>query len=837
VREWSRRPGLLFGAVTVTATVALAGAMGVAFAVGGDGHAGPQGDGTGITTVGWRVTPVGRQTTLGDKPFALAAAADGHFLVAVNVGQWTQSVQVIDTSTSQVTQTISYHAPEAVYGGITFSPDGRRLYVSGGGDNKVRVYDVSHGHLTETNSIAIAVAGNANPFPTGLAVSADGHTLYVADQLADAVSEVDLYGSHPTTTVPVGHNPYAVRLSADGRRVFVANQGANTVSVLDAGTGAVAATTTVGTHPDAFTTDRRGRLYVSNGDSDTVSVLDPAGTSLLDTIGLAPYPGAPVGSNPEGLTVSPDGRTLYVANAGDNDVAVVDLARPGHARVAGLIPTAWYPTGVALAGHALYVTNAKGLGAGPNPNGPNPYTDDTKRGNDAWASQYVGSMIAGTLSTIALPDRARLAAYTRKVAANDGFAGGAGGHAVTGTVVPQRPGGPSPIKHVIYVVKENRTYDQVFGSLGKGNGDPSIDLFGNDSAPNARALQRKFVTLDNFYAASEVSADGWNWSTAANANPYVQQSWLANYGGRNKPYDFEGGNLATAPNATPTDAYLWDRLSDAGVPYRNYGFFTGGGIVDPVDPVLGAHTDLTFTGYDLNCPDAPDGFTPRSVSCGLPRIQAWEQAFNGYVANDSLPTVEFVRLPNDHTHGTSPGFPTPRAYVADNDYALGRLVDDVSHSKYWSSTAIFVVEDDAQAGPDHVDAHRTIAQVISPYTQTGRVDSTFYSTVSMLRTIELLTGLRPLTQFDALATPMANSFTARPNLSPYTVVKPADSITGEVNGATAPLAAASDAQNFAKEDRADPQTLNQAIWQSVKGPGSTMPAPRGSTDTFPDADD
>jgi hypothetical protein len=435
----------------------------------------------------------------------------------------------------------------------------------------------------------------------------------------------------------------------------------------------------------------------------------------------------------------------------------------------------------------------------------------------------------GSLATIAMPQSDKLAEYSRQVVLNDGFdERDKVRDARSDNPVPARVGESSPIKHVIYVVKENRTYDQEFGSLGKGNGDPSLNLFGDDSAPNSRALQRRFVTLDNFYANAEVSAQGWNWSVGANSNPYVEQTWTGNYSGRNHPYNYEGGDFATAMNRSPLDSYIWDRLADSGVSFRNYGFYESDNHFNTgpsgVDPRLAANTDPAYYGWDLNCPDSSGTFTPR-MQCN-PRIDEWQREFAQYVKKGNLPRMTFLRLGNDHTATTNPGWPTPKAYVADNDYALGRLVDSVSHSPYWKSTAIFVVEDDAQAGPDHVDAHRTIAQVISPYTQTGRVDSTFYSTVSMLRTIELIDGIAPMTQFDATATPMFNSFTSHPNLASYSAVKPSEQILTQTNPATAPMAAKASRESLGREDQLDPQVANEEIWKSVKGADSTMPAPR-----------
>jgi Phosphoesterase family len=502
-----------------------------------------------------------------------------------------------------------------------------------------------------------------------------------------------------------------------------------------------------------------------------------------------------------------------VANAGDNDVAVVRLPQ---GNVTGLIPTAWYPTGLALSGDGktLYVANAKGLGAGPNVNGPNPYNNP-----ESTADQYVGSMIKGTLSIVGVPsDEGQLQKLTEQVIRNDGFdqpgkLDGGGSQ----TVVPIKPGSSSPIKHVIYVIKENRTYDQVFGSLGKGNGDPAINLFGQESAPNQRALERRFVTLDNLYAASEVSADGWNWSMQAYANTYNQKNWPADYanGDRNRGYDFEGGNPSVNVAKNTADSFIWDRLFDAGIPFRNYGFHATGtvpALVDPTEPHLVANSDPNYPGFNLHVTDQS-------------RIAEWLKEFNAYKTSGSLPTVEFVRLPSDHNAGTAPGYPTPRAMEADNDLALGKLVDAVSHSEFWKSTAIFVIEDDAQDGPDHVDAHRTTAQVISPYSQTGAVDSTFYSTVSMPRTIELILGISPMTQFDAQAIPMTASFASKPDFSPYDAITPSQSLT-QPNTFGSPMAKISAKLNFTGADEAPTGLLNEAIWKSVKGASSTMPAPR-----------
>jgi YVTN family beta-propeller protein len=808
-------------AVVVVATAAVANS--------GVLRAGPRPDGSAVIPIGYRVTPAGNQGRLGDLPLTAKLFPDGKAVLVVNAGQGMQSVQVVDPGSGDVRQSIEYKSPEALFVGAAFSPDGKRAYVSGGGNNKIRTYDVAGDRLTETPAIPLPTTNPAgvkvNLYPAGLAVTPDGKRLVIADQLADAVTVIELATNTPQTTA-VGHAPYGVVLSPDGGAAYVTNQGGNTVSVLDL-TGAqptVKGSVQVGTHPNQAVLDTAHHLlYVANGDSDQVSVVDTNATKVTRTIELAPYEGAQVGSNPVALALSAGGDRLYVANSGNNDVAVVET---GKGKVTGLIPTGWYPSAVVATGEQLLVANAKGLGAGPNngPDHPNPYHTYTA------PDQYSGSMIVGTLSRIGLPLRDKqLKQWTKQVNENNGFDHQGEVKVDGGTsVIPRRPGERSPIQHVIYVVKENRTYDQVLGSLGKGNGDPSLNLFGDESAPNARNLARQFTTIDNFYANAEVSAQGWNWVVAGNSNPYSEQTWPANYSGRNHSYPSESNDAAIAPQK-PDDAYIWQRLNKAGVSFRNYGFYVGrnaAGQFVADDPVLDAQTNHAFTGYNTGCPDAANTFTAFSTACGATdRFTEWKKEFDQYVASDNLPSVQFVRLPNDHTAGTSVGRPTPRAYVADNDWALGQLVDAVSHSKYWKNTAIFVTEDDSQNGPDHVDAHRTVSLAISPYTQTGQVDSTFYSTNSMLRTMELLTGLRPLTQFDAYATPMIGSFTNRPNFAPFQSVRPSQPLD-EKNPVTAPLAAQSAQQDLTKEDRIDEQLFNQAIWKSVKGADSVMPAPK-----------
>ncbi len=377
------------------------------------------------------------------------------------------------------------------------------------------------------------------------------------------------------------------------------------------------------------------------------------------------------------------------------------------------------------------------------------------------------------------------------------------------------------------MIRENRTYDQIFGDLPRGNGDPSLCLFGEDATPNAHALANEFVLLDNFYVNSEVSYDGHSYSTAAYATDFVEKVWPMNYAGRGGEYLSEGRGEMRNPygNVTaPARGYLWDACARAGVSYRSYGEFghratdpgkhdegsRSGQVIASV-PGLEGHISPTYPTWDLDIPDGK-------------RVDAWLEEFREFEANGNLPSLSIFHLPNDHTAGTKSGSPTPRAMIAENDVALGRLVEAVTKSRYWKDSVIFVLEDDAQDGPDHVDAHRSVAFVISPYTRRGALDSTLYTTASMLRTIELILGLPPMSQYDAAATPMYACFTAKPDGTPYTAL-PARVSLDEKNDPEAYGAAASAAMNFEVPDRAPEFELNEIVWKSVRGAESPMPPP------------
>ena len=791
---------------------------------------------------GWMLTPEGTQIPVSDLPMNMAMSADSRYLLVTTNGNGPQTINIIDLNAGQSTQTIEV---KKSWLGLTFATDGRRFFVSGGDDNEVIVFDFANGKATQTGKIILGSSeyhklddrGRAEArrtgkgefaFPAGIAASPNGKRLYVAENLTNKVAVVDLDTQQVITKIEVGEYPYDCLISSDGSRVYVSNWGSRSVAVIDTVDNKIIGKIQVGDHPNDLELTRDGKtLYVANANSNTVSVIDTAQMKEIEAISTALHPKSPIGSTPNAVALSPDEKTIFIANADNNNIAIVDVANRGKSEIEGFIPTGWYPTSVRVSkdGKRIFVANGKGVASAANPKGPNPYQ---RRDSD---TEYIGSILKGTVSLINLPTKARLAQLTRRVYANSPYTDEllkAARAPREKTAIPVRIGEPSPIKHVIYVVKENRTYDQVLGDIAEGNGDPTLCLFGEDVTPNQHAISRQFVLLDNFYVDAEVSADGHNWSMAAYATDYVEKTWPTNYSNRGRTYDYEGSKKI----ARPTGGYIWDYCQRAGVSYRSYGEYVssregkpgGGGDLDwdsnvkpkrenyTHEPALEGHFSSTFPAWDLNIPDNV-------------RIDEWLKEFREYEKTGGLPQFQIVRIGGNHTQGTRAGAPTPRAHVAENDLALGRLVEAVTHSeRYWKETAIFVIEDDAQNGPDHVDAHRSIAFVVSPYTKRQYVDSTMYTTSSMLRTMELILGLPPMSQYDAAATPMYNSFTNRPDLAAFKH-RPARIDLAEKNSPNAPGAQRSAQLNFDKEDAAPDIEFNEIIWKSIRGANSQMPAP------------
>jgi YVTN family beta-propeller protein len=848
------------------------------------GRAGP-GDAGPLTPAGWRVRPAGHEIgvpklSIGFQgPQGAALSPDGSHLLALSSGAARQqSADLFDLRGGYRSDGVPYDAlqGQSAFYGVAFSPDGTRAWGSGGGQNVIHRYRVDGDRLTEVGQIA----GDGLTFPAGLAYGRTprGARIYVADNLSGppsggnppghAVSVIDPRTDTVVNTIDLGTPLYPLGVAFDrrGAKAYVTQWAGRSVSVIDTATETKAGDITLSPdplqadHPSAIVANpRRDEVYTANANSDTVSVIDTRSDRVSATIDVALVRGGPKGAIPAGLAVAPDGRTLYVAEAGENAVAVVDLdAR----RVRGFIPTAWYPADVEVTpdGRRLVVTNTNDSGAGPNPCGPRspllPQCPPKEEPRDAPSRdsidpQYSGSMIKGSVSVIPVPrTRGALRRLTARVERNNQVRARA----------QREPRALRQIRHVIYVIKENRTYDQVLGSLPEGNGDGRLTLFDDRSAPNHRALARRFGIYDNFYADAEVSADGHNWSTQANATDYVDKTWPINYSpsprGRQRAYDFENVPLAlqfpteplpqdptvTRPVAAQTVGYLWDNAWAHGVSYRDYGeYTTSGDCTEPrsntsdtthLQARFGNPVDTQYPGYNLSCSDHTT------------REPEWEREFRQFERDGNLPALEIVRLPNDHTRGTSPGAATPEAYVADNDVALGRLVDVLSHSRYWRDTVVLVTEDDAQNGPDHVDAHRTLGYAISAWSR-GGVDSTHLDTASMIATAEDLLGLPPMSIVDARASRMWALFGNRPDLRPYDAREPEVVPFGDpgapVNPRSAPMAAQSARWNFAKEDATPEVALNEAIWKSVRGRHARMPAPRhdriiGSTPTDEDHD-
>ena len=790
---------------------------------------------------GWTLTPEGVQIPVSDLPLNMVTSIDGRYLLVTTNGWGPQTINVIDLKSGQSVQVVEV---KKSWLGLAFAPDGKRFFVSGGDDNEVLIFDFVAGKASPSGKIllgsqayhALGERGRDEArrsgrgefaFPAGIAVTPDGKRLYVAENLTHQVAAVDLRTQQVITKIKVGEYPYDCVVSGDGKRLYVSNWGARSVSIINTETNQIIGNVQTGDHPNDMTLTSDGKtLYVANANSNTVSVIDVLQGKETEAISTALHPKSPIGSTPNAVELSSDERTLFIANADNNNVAIVDVSVPRASKVKGFIPTGWYPTSVRVTrdGKRILVANGKGVASSANPKGPQPTRARTAN------TEYIGSILKGTVSLIDLPAPAKLAQLTRKVYANSPYTDELLKTARAPrekTVIPARPGDPSPIKHVIYVIKENRTYDQVLGDLPEGNGDPNLCLFGEDVTPNQHALAREFVLLDNFYVDAEVSADGHNWSMAAYATDYIEKTWPTNYSRRGRTYDYEGSKRISRP----TGGYIWDYCARAGITYRSYGQFVGvkdvkaggGGDADQqrdrepgseyytLEEALIGNFSPTYPPYNL------------SITDNL-RVDRWLEEFREYEKNGKLPQFQVVRLGNNHTQGTRPGVPTPRAYVAENDLALGRLVEAVSNSKYWATTAIFVLEDDAQNGPDHVDAHRSIAFVASPYTKRKSVDSTMYTTSGMLRTMELILGLPPMSQYDAAATPMYNCLTDKADLTPFKH-RPARVDLAEKNPQDAPGAQRSMELDFSKEDAAPDVEFNEIIWKSVKGADSQMPAP------------
>ena len=837
-----------------------------------------------ILPVSQILTPAGQQIALpGMRPQALALSPNG--LLLVTSGK-TNHLIVLDPSSGDVLEAVVLPGGELAtsgsshtlvpdtkaqlsFTGLIFSPDGSRIYMSDV-NGSVKVFEVANRNVRALHSIPLPKANlprRTNEIPSGLAISADGKRLYVVLNLSNRLLEMDAVTGKVLRLFDVGAAPYDVRLTAKkayvsnwggrrpdtnslvgpaGRGTFVrvdpkrhiANEGS--VSVVDLQSGEVKEVL-AGLHASGLALGRH-YLVIANAGSDSLTVLDLRNDRVAETISLKWQPRDYFGASPNALTFDPSGDTLYVCHGTQNAVAVVDF-RPGNSKLRGLIPVGWFPGAVLYDNlrKKLHVANIKGIGSG-------------RRTQPDQTAKFNSHQHFGTLSMVPIPNRGQLITQTRQVLAN------CRREIIEASQLPARPnqpsrpvpervGEPSVFKHVVYIIKENRTYDQVLGDMREGNGASNLCVFGENITPNQHKIAREFVLLDNTYCSGVNSADGHEWSTTAFATDYLERSFAGFP--RSYPDGMEDDDvdaLAYAPSG-----FIWDNVIEHGKSLRDYGEFA---IADtawrhepkrrPLPKFLDFYRDFTrgTSNTFVSSRPAVESLRPylntNTLGWGMEvpdvfRAAQFIKDLQGYEESGEFPNLSIICLPNDHTSGTKAGFPTPAASVADNDLAFGQIVEAISRSKFWNETCIFAIEDDPQDGWDHVSGYRTTAYVISPYTKRGKVISTQYNQPGMLRTIELMLGLPPMNQMDAAATPMSDCFTEIPDFTPYTALTnniPLDQMNPPARAHLDPkmryFAEASARLPLHKVDACPEDLLNRIIWHAQKGPDT--PFPRWATE-------
>jgi YVTN family beta-propeller protein len=876
---------------TAVGILILSSALGLAADVMLPRLLGRQADGSVLLATDQVITPAGTQIEFDGRANAMALSPDGSTAAVLNGNA--QGIVLLDLKTAKVKQVFDAAGSSASYDGITYSRDGKKLYASQTG--RIIVADVqtdgtlSLAHLIEApRSNAYFPGVPPTSYPGGMALSEDGKTLYVALSRSNALGILNLDENRWDGQIPVGNAPHGV--TVQGNTAYVSNQGGRpashadttvnssgteivadptsgyattgTVSVVDLKARREEATVDVGRQPTSMLLDG-SRLFVTNTNSDTVSVIDTQSRKVTRTISVKPFAGALSGSTPNGLALIGTDK-LAVTLGRNNAVAMYTVATGTDQAVSfdGLVPVGYYPTAVATdaARARMYVLNGRGVGSlgADRTSGPDKATNKTAK------SVYA---IVASLSVVDMPTKANLPAMTAQVLKNNAWDNlpstqrVAAGSAVPPVAIPQRLGEPSVFKHVFYVVKENRTYDQVLGDVKEGNGDPALVQFGQEVTPNLHALVKRFGLLDNHYDIGTNSADGHQWSTQAFVDDYVEKS----YGGFTRSYPFNGGDALVYPST----GFLWDNAVRGGKSVRDYGEYVNGlrvygetvgktqvdgremgpwldgmgsGVTEAgtwsdfyndalilrgtkTGPMhvgrLEAHSDVPSLDklIDRNYPPyhqiIPDQY----------RFEMWKKEFDGYVKNGNLPDLNILALTNDHTAGLSPNYPTPRAMIADNDYALGRMVEAISKSPYWKDSVIFVIEDDTQNGVDHVSGQRGPVNVISAYSKSG-TNSQYMTQIDFVAAMERILGLPPMNQMDMAVDPthLNTLFTSQPDLSPFQATEPTVKLD-EMNpkpAATSRVerawAAASAGMDFnSGPDRADPALLNRAVWYATKG--------------------
>ena len=757
---------------------------------------------------GWRLTPAGNPVDLpGDMPGNIIVIDNGKKAIVNTSGFHDHSVSLIDLSSGEV---IHSQTLKQSWLGMTVDNAGNILVAGGQVEDStmteaVQAFSVIEDKVARTTGFGLPETKAKKRFVSSMIQGKAG--LYVLDVQNDLVFLLD-NSHHEIARAQVGYRPNGLALSPDGETLAVSNWGDKSVSLLNSSNLKIKGHAQTQSLPCAPTYSPDGRLFVANSGSNTVSVI--AGNSIVESIRTGIDPSDRIGSSPCALAISPDGRTLYVANAGNNCVTVVDISKKASS-VKGFIPTERYPCALALTpdGKKLLVGTAKGF-YGPNAGKNVVLAGNQIRGEDHGVLfRYIGQQLAGRIAIIQVPSQTELANYSQQTLKNAPL----GVEAIQKTINTKviLKDALSKIKHVVYVIKENRTYDQVLGDVTKGNGDPNLTIFGKSVTPNEHQLVDKFALFDNFYTDGETSQVGHQWADAAYANDYEEKQWLLSYSRR--------GEIESDTRLTSSPGeYLWTAARHKGLKARVYG----------------EYVDVQEDHNSLQNPDIKNDPEKFGYSESFERIFArggrdtekvedFIKEMHQAETSGNWPNLMVMALPEDHTHGLSKGAFSPRAMVGNNDRAVGMLVEAISHSKFWKDTAIFVIQDDAQDGPDHVDSHRTVAMVISPYVRRGIVDRTQYSTSSMLRTMELILGIPPMSQYDAKATPMFSAFSTTPNLSPYTLAAPQIDLNEKNPGGTS-LARRSAKLDFKEIDHADWNELNRILWAAYK-PGIPYPAP------------
>lgn len=801
---------------------------------------GPQPDGSVLVPSNQLLRPAGYQVYLPGRPVDLSLISNGDFLLVKNM----RSLDLIRLSDRTVKQSLSYDKGGASFTGICSSRDSRKIFLSEA-TNKILVARLSSDLSLSWESPLIlpqpSVGGTSDP--GGLALDMKEEKLYVALSRNNSLGVVNL-ADGSVHEIQVGMAPYGVLLASDSK-AYVTNWGgrrpiageptyntsdsqvlvdpktgiasSGTVSVVDLKQNSSVNEINVGLHPSGMVLNAdKSLLYVACANSDQIFVIDTEKDQVKSVISVHLNKETPFGSAPNALAISPDGKFLYVANGTDNAICVIETG--SDCKVVGYIPTGWYPGSVIInkSGTQLYVANVKGIGS-------------RNKGMDK--AGYNSRDHLGSISFVAVPGKMELQEMTKVVVNNNSPF-----KMVTGpgqkknipkiAAVPQTPTQRSPIKHVVYIIKENRTYDQVFGDMKQGNGDTSLVMFGRDITPNHHKLAETFVLMDNFYCSGVLSADGHQWANEAYVTDYLEKS----FGNFTRSYPYDGDDAL----AYASSGFIWDNVLKNKLTFRNYGEFVKAEITPKSAKYLDIYHDFkqgtkkisikskanleqiapytcpTFIGFPIHVPD-------------VYRASEFIRELHEFEKRNNFPNFIIMLLPGDHTSGTRPGLPTPRAAVADNDLALGQIVEAISNSKFWKETAIFVTEDDPQAGLDHVDGHRTVGMVISPYTKRNKVVSTYYSQINMVRTMENILCIQPMNQLDNSAEPMSDCFQEKPdfaaymaeksNISPEEVNPPISSLSGKQLS----WARKSMEQDLDDYDRIDEDIFNRIIWHSVKG--------------------